>query len=149
MSYFSTTKKFGQHYFVDFCWLKNQMKYRKSAIFDNPKGISKRKYGLKKSTSSVDQIFFVKTMMSQLFKFVSKTNKKLWTFSPKYCWYFKIILPHISILTRTYSPLKNFQILIQKSMKSVYLEKSAFLTNLPKSLNFICNQIDWCWPSVG
>jgi hypothetical protein len=35
------------------------MKYRKNAIFDNPKGISKRKYGLKKSTS-VDQIFFVK-----------------------------------------------------------------------------------------
>ena len=54
-------KKFGQHLwtFVDFCWLKNQMKYRKNAIFDNPKGISKRKYGLKKSTS-VDQIFFVK-----------------------------------------------------------------------------------------
>ena len=25
--------------------LKNQMKYRNSAIFDNPKGISKRKYG--------------------------------------------------------------------------------------------------------
>ena len=54
-------KKFGQHMltFVDFCWLKNQIKYRKSTIFDNPKGISKRKYGLKKSTS-VDQIFFVK-----------------------------------------------------------------------------------------
>ena len=35
------------------------MKYRKNAIFDNPKGISKQKYGLKRSTS-VDQIFFVK-----------------------------------------------------------------------------------------
>ena len=70
--------------------------------------------------------FLSKTMMSQLFKFVSKTNKKLWAFSSKYCWYFKIILPHISKLTRTYSPLKNFQILIQKSMKSVYVEKSAF-----------------------
>ena len=52
-------KNFDQHLltFVDFCWLKNQMKYRKSAIFWQSQGNFKTKIWIEKVNKSWPNIF--------------------------------------------------------------------------------------------
>ena len=84
MSYFST-KKFGQHYLVD---SKTKWNIEKVQFLTIPREFQNENMDWSQQVV-LTKYFLSKTMMSQLFTFVSKTNKKLWTFSSKYCWYFK------------------------------------------------------------
>ena len=91
---------------------------------------------------------YPKSFYSRHFFFKKHLIKNCWHFLKKFMSALKLSFNTFWNFSEHITHCKRFQILIYKTVKTFYLGKSGFLTNLPKSLNLICNYIPCCWTSV-